>query len=417
MSEACKDEQRRQSRPVDLGGDGKTYRTVQDDIDTWRNISPETLEKAEAICEGKNNGKGFGWEQFVESGNWEDFVALPEVELVESLVKDFYQGNECPQRPTDIQHLFENLVKESDGIFNHIQAGRADRCIRPDGSSNIWDSWHRVLYAYLCGVTHIRVDTTYHSEDMSIEECRIAECILFEKKNGRCRMVGEKELFSKRVAIKKSTGKKAKTDADISLMEILEKCKISTCKKPGYVSIDNLTAIRETRKALKKHHVGSPDTADIQLAQSLNMITSIFHGESIMGSFLEGLTDFMIRFSDLEHVNHRNLKDFFSQNAKHSDWQKQTGYIQSNKNIKGRNKESISIRIASEWNLWMFAYKKELCGGKKPITSKVGMVKYIGRMPANYIEGVFLDIPKGKIQVQCSQCLYTWDQNITKKAA
>ena len=250
-----------------------------------------------------------------------------------------------------------------------------------------------------------------NSEDKTIEKAKqynIAKVVNIDKYlTGKYLNIG----------IKKSTGKKAKTDADISLMEILEKCKISTSKKPGYVSIDNLTAIRETRKSLKKHHVGSPDTADIQLAQSLNMITSIFHGESIMGSFLEGLTDFMIRFSDLEHVNHRNLKDFFSQNAKHSDWQKQTGYIQSNKNIKGRNKESISIRIASEWNLWMFAYKKELCGCKKPITSKVGMVKYIGRMPANYIEGVFLDIPKCKIQVQCSQCLYTWDQNITKKAA
>ena len=53
MSEACKDEQRRQSRPVDLGGDGKTYRTVQDDIDTWRNISPESLERQKPFVKVK----------------------------------------------------------------------------------------------------------------------------------------------------------------------------------------------------------------------------------------------------------------------------------------------------------------------------------------------------------------------------
>ena len=415
MSTVHQEAQRRQSRSKEEGGEGKTYRTAKDDVDLWRDLRPGTLEKAEAVVKDVNNGKGIGWEQYAET--WEDFISLENVVPVKELVKDFYQGDECPQRPTDIEHILNDLVIPSNGQFDHAQAGAISRCIRPDKSSNVWDCWHTTVYAYICGVSHLRQDPYFHPEHLSLTECRLKECEMFERKNGNCRPVSERELFTKKVAIKKAKGKTAKTDAEVSLHKMLEECKIATSQKPGYTTMDNLGLIKDTRKDLKLHHVGNPDLADQQLKSTLKMITNVFPGEKILGGLVAGITDFMIRFSDLEHVNHKTLTDFFGQQTKFSEYKTQNGYIKSNHNIKGRNKESISIRISALWNDWMFTYRKELCNNRKPITSKNGQTKYLDKMPPNYVKGVYSDIPKNKITVHCDNCSNTWEQSITKAAA
>ena len=138
------------------------------------------------------------------------------------------QGKEeCPQRPTDVTHLLNDLIRNSDGYFDHRQAGQIPTCRRYDGSSNSWDAWHTAVFAAIAEVSHVRIDESLHPETLSLKECRIEECELFDRKNGKNKKVGEHELFDKRVAVERAKTKTAKNSRDIALKEILEKCNIS----------------------------------------------------------------------------------------------------------------------------------------------------------------------------------------------
>ena len=146
----------------------KPYRTAQDDLNTWAKHNPAQFQEALEICKDKNNGTGDGWQHYAST--WEEFVKRPDVVSVDTLTKDFIQTEEeCPQRPTDVTHLLDKLVKASNGYFDHRQAGAIPTCFRPDGTSNSWDAWHTLVFAVLAEVSHVRIDPSFHPKNMSIK--------------------------------------------------------------------------------------------------------------------------------------------------------------------------------------------------------------------------------------------------------
>ena len=386
----------------------KPYRTAQDDLNTWAKHGSAQFQEALEICKDKNNGTGDGWQHYAST--WEKFVERPDVVSVDTLTKDFIQTEEeCPQRPTDVTHLLDDLVRASNGYFDHRQAGAIPTCFRSDGTSNSWDAWHTLVFAVLAEVSHVRIDPSFHPENMSIKDCRIAECELFEKKNGRSKKVGEHELFTKRVAIERSSNLTAKESKTIALMNILDECNISTNgSKKGATVMLNFGAIKQVRKDL---HAAFPDRGtypDEYLKKTLKMIIRVFPAEKISGFFLEGLTDFMLKFRDIKSVNHKSLEDFFSDLKPSADGKSQLAYVKSNENIKGRSRYSISVRICTMWNDWIFENRKSEVKGRRPITATVGIQKYFDKLPHSYLKNIF-DAPKdAKVTTQCPQCDHTF---------
>ena len=384
------------------------YRTAQDDLNTWAKHSPIQFQIALDICKKKNGGTGIGWQHYASS--WEEFVKRPDVVSVDTLTKDFIQTEEeCPQRPTDVTHLLDNLVKPSDGYFDHRQAGSIPTCFRPDGTSNSWDSWHTLVFAVLAGVSHVRIDPSYHPESMSIKDCRIEECELFEKKNGRSKKVGEHELFNKRVAIERSSNLTAKQSKVIALKDILDECNISTNgSKQGVTVLQNFGTIKQVRKDL---HVAFPNQGtypDEYLKDTLKMIVRVFPAEKISGFFLEGLIDFMLKFQDIKFVNHPYMEDFFSELKPSSNGKSQLAYVKSNENIKGRSRYSISVRICTMWNDWIFENRKDEVKNRRPITADVGVQKYFKNLPHSYLKNIFNAPKDAKVTTQCPQCDHTF---------
>ena len=138
------------------------------------------------------------------------------------------------------------------------------------------------------------------------------------------------------------------------------------------------------------------------------MIIRVFPAEKISGFFLEGLTDFMLKFRDIKSVNHKSLEDFFSDLKPSADGKSQLAYVKSNENIKGRSRYSISVRICTMWNDWIFENRKSEVKGRRPITATAGIQKYFDKLPHSYLKNIF-DAPKDtKVTTQCPQCDHTF---------
>jgi|TARA_B110000902_G_C14212807_1_gene551993 hypothetical protein len=375
------------------------YRTAELDTDLWKTLASENYEQAETVCRtnSSNLKNGLNWDQHYTS--WSQFCADENnVWPIEKFAKDL-NNQKRPQRPFDCQHLVSDIINQHDGEFNHALAGPIDVAIRPDGSINVWDHWHTVLFAYMSGISHLRVNVIRHPSQLTLEDCRAVECGLYHSKNGLSKKSTTEDVYEKTVVVDRYKGKTAKDSPNIATDNIFQElCLSPTNKNTGFRGINGVGVINSSRSALIKEH--GVAEADKKIESYLKLIRDSFPTGLISGYFYLGINNFMNKFEDrFTELNVKSLSTMFSELAP-------SGYtadkfISTSDNKKGLPAESISMRIAHTWSTWMKDSKRT---SRKPITVKAALEAYGQKLPELEIKMQFGSVTEEKHDVQCPQC-------------
>lgn len=121
------------------------------------------------------------------------------------------------QRKLKIQEVINVLIAACG--FDKDAAGHVDIAIRSDEKKFVWDGFHRVIMAALCGITIIPTsDFIHNKKDTSKEQVR-KEAALFEKRNGVRKAVNPSELFKAQVV--------AQQPEALKILEMLKKTKLN----------------------------------------------------------------------------------------------------------------------------------------------------------------------------------------------
>ena len=379
------------------------YRTAKMDLDLWKSNGPDNFKNAYILCnKDVNLNHGKYWDQHYDS--WASFCADEKnVWPIDKFKKDL-NTNKRPQRPFDQKHLDKDLIKHHDGIFNHALAGPIDVAIRPDGSISVWDHWHTVLFAKMCGITHLRINKITHDKKLTLEECRAVECDLYFSKNGLCKKSSAEDTFEKSVAVARHKGSSSITNPDIALMNIYDRLLLSpTGKNPNYRALNGVSVIKTARAELIKLNQGDIKKADTKIEEYLKLLKDSYTTGSISGYFFLGIVHFMNKFEskfrELKYpLTVENLSEMFKDLQKGGVTQDQI--IATAKNQKGLPAESISMRIANLWSKWMKSSKKSARG---PITLPTAIAAYGEDLPEMEIKTQFQS-KEASAQVQCPVC-------------
>ena len=378
------------------------YRTAKMDLDLWKSKGPENYTNAQTICDKDINiNHGKYWDQHYDS--WASFCADEKnVWPIDKFEKDL-NTNKRPQRPFDQKHLNQDLIKHHDGIFNHALAGPIDVAIRSDGSISVWDHWHTVLFAKMCGITHLRINKITHDKKLTLEECRAVECDLYFSKNGLCKKSSAEDTFEKSSAVAKSKGETSLTNPDIALSNIYDKLLLSpTGKNPNYRHLNGVSVIKTVRASLIKQYGNTVD-ADAKIELYLTLLRDSFNTGPISGYFFLGIVHFMNKFqtkyANLDFpLTVNNLSVMFKELQ--AGGKTQEDFIATAKNQKGLPAESISMRIANFWSKWMKSSGKSSRG---PITLPAAIAAYGEDLPEMEIKTQFQS-KEASAQVQCPVC-------------
>ena len=379
------------------------YRTAKMDLDLWKSHGPDNFKNAYILCnKDVNLNHGKYWDQHYDS--WASFCADEKnVWPIDKFKKDL-NTNKRPQRPFDQKHLDKDLIKHHDGIFNHALAGPIDVAIRPDGSISVWDHWHTVLFAKMCGITHLRINRITHDKELTLEECRAVECDLYFSKNGLCKKSSAEDTFEKSVAVARHKGSSSITNPDIALMNIYDRLLLSpTGKNPNYRALNGVSVIKTARAELIKLNQGDIKKADTKIEEYLKLLKDSYTTGSISGYFFLGIVHFMNKFEskfrELKYpLTVENLSEMFKDLQKGGVTQDQI--IATAKNQKGLPAESISMRIANLWSKWMKSSKKSARG---PITLPTAIAAYGEDLPEMEIKTQFQS-KEASAEVQCPVC-------------
>jgi len=388
------------------------YRVPKMDFDLWESIASNQYEAAQKMCNNSvNSDHGKNWKGI--HNTWEDFIADDKyVWPISKLTKDL-NSNKTPQRPFDPNHLVKNLIEFHNGEFDHALAGTVDVAMRPDGSNNVWDHYHTILYATLCGITHVRVNVTYHPKSLTYTQCREQEILWYYAKNGRNKQSGAEEIFVKENIIAESNGDKLEDSPKRIIGKMFHKAGIdidgSNCfdtKVSGIgCFVNGRTMLHKMSKDDKK--------ADEEMQEYISILRNRFGSSatkkkvSISGYMFLGLIHFVTSFNHIESLNPSSIKNMFDfYTDKDMD-----DYISTNKNLKNNNAESISLRFSKFWSDYMFksttTYNK-----RRPIRAK-DAVKVYGLqgqkgnsqgLPDEYINAAFDTKISKKVDVQCDHC-------------
>ncbi len=371
------------------------YRTPQDDLKLWKQQQPKKYEEALGLVQ-VNDGLGFN-----VPDNPKNMVD-PNT-LTKDLNTERKKGPR-PQRPTDFDHLF-NMIKRSDGKFDYAQAGPIHRSIRPDGSSNTWEGWHRVVWAALANLKFIEQTIKKHSEEATLEECRIQECRDFNLKNGYSKYAGQDETFEKEVVELKSK-ETSKKNSTLAIAKLLDDCKICPTGSRIYDGYTKLKGIVQTKKIRKELHLIYQDEDSTRVDELMKKVfllqKRIFPNEALSSYLHEAICWVRPQFQDISAFDLKSLEEYLMA-QKQAGITKQTDYISGSKsdgNIKGKSKESIAMRIVSGWNDWM---KDTGQKDRKPISTKKAVDVFSRALPKPYVESSFVT-KYDKVRAQCPSC-------------
>lgn len=380
------------------------YRYAKTDLDLWEDKNPKQFNEAkEKTNNDVNSNNGRSWDNHYAT--WQEFCGdTKNVWPIDKFTKDFNMENR-PQRPFDPDHLYKDMISPHDGVFDHSLAGAIDVAVRPDGSNNAWNAWHTLTLAKLCGITHLKVNLLKHPTSWTLEQCRIKETSLYHSKNGLAKKSSTEDLFVKNVIVQKDKG--SKKNPDIILSDMFEEMNITPDgSKPTYQKIKGITTLKQSRASLIKYH-GNSKTADIKMKEYLGILKERFPKETISGYLFGGLVDFMIKFEDkIEKLDTKRLSDMFESYPLFT----QENYIATSDNFKGKNTESISIRIANLFNEFML---KSNITPRRPITLAKAQKAYEEKLPKLHIRQIF-DSTKHEFEVQCPHCQEMHNVDIDK---
>ena len=379
----------------------KPYRTARMDLDMWEKHAPDQYANMVAECTNdENENNGTNWHHHYRT--WDTFrYDNDNVWPIDKFTKDLVPNNNRPQRPLDVGHLRSDIIKPHNGVFNHALAGPIDVAIRPDGSINVWDHWHTVVYAKLCGITHLRINLIVHEKTLTLEECRSIECDLYHSKNGLSKKSTPEDVFEKSVAVAKAKGATKAVNPDVALNEIYERLLISpTGKNPNFRELNGVKIIRKQRGALIGIYKNTK-MADILIADLLKLLRDAFPQGKISGYLLTGIVDFLHRFQNKhDALTINNLSEMFDELTRAGYTMED--FIGTAQNKKGMPAESISLRMASIWSEWMKTSKRAT--RQVPISTPAALAAYKDVFLELEIKAAFNVKSSNKFDVQCPTC-------------
>ena len=385
------------------------YVTPQMQLDMWEKHNPKKFQEIKKLVtneENSNGGKNSPKIDFMEGGLTETMA----------LRKDLTINSTRPQRPTCFNHLAD-LIKKTQGVFDHAKAGHILNAIRKDGSSNVWDHWHTTLYAAIAGIENVRVDT-YEHDNSDLEKCRMIEQELFHCKNGLAKPVGiaeehEKSVERKRANIRDNVG--PKINVDVELDNIMQKVNISpTGRDPNAKRIDGFLSLKNTYRKVRSHY---QKDADRVLIKHINLIKTIWPDDKIVAYFLEGYTDMRIRFERHsgvkgmpKNIDDDLMKRFLENFKNNSSGNKQTTFTSaedgSAKNEKNKTTESISLRIIYHLNNWW----KNVEGNRQVLVNQKQALTMYHNDLSNLFVKATISGTKKKLDVECPNCQLEFKQ-------
>lgn len=377
------------------------YRTPQMDLDLWKQTDMDSYDRAMKLVRDKNP-TGVNWNGTADT--WDLFCDRDDTVPVVTLQKDMHV-----QRPINFESLLK-MVEKADGIFDHAQASAIDVAYREDGSSSVWDHWHTTMFAFIAGVSHLRVSKLIHIQK-TLEECRAGERNMFEGRNVfslKTNAGQAHEYKVKRLLTEKSDA--AVYDADVAVSKIFSKLNLTTTgSKTSYTKVDGIAKIKEARKMWQKHLKGGVDNsaADKRLENILKMWTEVFPNEKIDATLTEALTFAMINFSHVDKFQLPQIKAFFTA-QKGADFPRMSSYGKEAIKMKHKSKESLALFLVYRWNEWMFNSGNS---SKRPITFKVAEAAFADSFPKTFINSVWIQITQ-TVDVTCPTCSTTWEEKI-----
>ena len=374
------------------------YRTPQMDLDLWKQTDKDNYNLAMTLVQDKNP-TGINWNGTADT--WELFCDRDDTVPVVTLQKDMHA-----QRPINFESLL-NMIKRAGGVFDHAQASSIDVAYREDGSSNVWDHWHTTMFAFIAGVSHLRVSKLIHIQK-TLEECRAEERNKFEGRNvfSLKTNAGQAHEFKvKRILTENAD--EAAYDADVAVDKIFSKLNLTTTgSKTSYTKVVGIAKIKEARRMWQKHLKNNPK-ADKQLENILKMWTVVFPNEKIDATLTEALSFARINFTHVESFQLPKIKAFFIA-QKLADFPKMSSYGREAIKMKHKSKESLALFLVYKWNDWMFNSGNS---SKRPITIKVAEAAFADSFPKTFINSVWLQTTQ-TVDVTCPTCSTTWEEKI-----
>lgn len=377
------------------------YRSVHDDLELFQKANPKKFSTVAAILRDLNP-TGVNWNAYADT--WEEFTQRDDVIPVKNLVKDMEA-----QRPIDFDHLTD-LIKDSQGIFDHAQYGSIDQAVRPDGSKNVWDCWHTTLFAFISGCTHVRVSRLIHIDNKTLEECRDTERTMFERRNVKNLRTTAGQAFDIAVKRKLKAIKdgKLKSDSEVAVNKIFSKLNITVSgKKSTYTFLDGLVKIKNARMMMQNHYMDD-SLADNQLESLLRLFQDVFPKEKIDATMIEALAFDLILFADVAKMDLFHWRKFFEAQKVSGAFPTINSYSKGTVKLKHKSKESLGLFLAYSWNEWMAKSKTVT---KRPITIAKAKTAFNVHFDESFVNSIWVQTT-GTIKVQCKNCGSAWEQKI-----
>lgn len=374
------------------------YRTPQMDLDLWKQTDKDSYDLAMALVQDKNP-TGVNWNGTADT--WDAFCDRDDTVPVATLEKDMKA-----QRPINFESLL-NMIKRAGGVFDHAQASSIDVAYREDGSSNVWDHWHTTMFAFIAGVSHLRVSKLIHIQ-RTLEECRAEERNKFEGRNVFSLKTNAGQAHEFKVKrLQTENAKSAGYDADVAVSKIFAKLNLTTTgSKTSYTKVDGIAKVKEARRMWQKH-LKDNTKADKRLENILKMWTEVFPNEKIDATLTEALTFAMINFSHVERFQLPEIRAFFEA-QKSTNFPKMSSYGREAIKMKHKSKESLALFLVYKWNDWMFNSGNS---SKRPITIKVAEAAFADSFPKTFINSVWVQTTQ-TVDVTCPTCSTTWEEKI-----
>ena len=121
------------------------------------------------------------------------------------------------QRKLELQNILNRLEQE-DG-YKTEYAGFIDLAIRPDGKKCVWDGFHRLIMAAICGALTIPAAIYKHPFSRSNKNCHIEEAKMFKVRNAMRSQMKPEYIFKADLAIGDSEAK--------NLLSLMEECGVT----------------------------------------------------------------------------------------------------------------------------------------------------------------------------------------------
>lgn len=236
------------------------------------------------------------------------------------------------QRKLELQNIL-NRLEECNG-YKTEYAGFIDLAVRPDGKKCVWDGFHRLIMAAICGALTIPAAIYKHPKTRSKNECHIEEAKMFKVRNALRSQMKPEYIFKADLAIGDPKAK--------ALLSLMEECGVTiagTNKDKDAVELGGFSLFRKFATHDKR-------PTDIHFRRAADILKAAFPQMKEMSILLFcGLTQLLSNQQNdtaVETVPQSTIKSKFVQMVKdQKKKQKQFSEIR----FHGKGIESVAFNI------------------------------------------------------------------------